>query len=190
MKALIGVVVVAAIAAAIWFGLSYRLDAGVSPARPLGDFAKLDKELTGRGLRKDVANPREVKSFLGDHLALTDDMTSTCFTDRVPGVLHQVIVVRTAAGKVVGVASRFRSGSFTYSTTGTAVENFTALYWTALAGKEPTFTKESEGGADGREYLIAKLARGSVEGSWRKEGASASLMAAQEMSDTVVFAAK
>lgn len=191
MKVLIGVVVAVAIVAAIWFfGMSYRIDVGVSPSAPLGDFAKVVKELTGKGLRAETPEPTEMATLFRDRFELTDDLTATSYVDLAPGLRHQVIVLRRPDGKIAAVLSHFRSGSFTFSTTGTKAENFAALYWTLLAGAEPKFAKENEGGGDAREYLIARFQRAGAEGIWKKEGASATMRIPQEVADIVTFVAK
>ena len=191
MKVLIGVLAAVAIVAAIWFfGMSYRLDVGISASAPLGDFAKIEKELTGKGLRKDTPDPGEVRMLLRDRLEVADDMTATAYVDLAPGLRHQVIVVRRADGRIAGIVSHFRSGAMTFSKTGTKAENFAALYWIALSGGEPKFVKESEGGADGREYLLAKFDKPSVDGQWRKDSASARMNVSQDIADIATFIAK
>jgi hypothetical protein len=191
MKVLIGVVVAVAVVAAIWFfGMSYTIDVGISPSAPLGDFAKLVKELTGKGLRADKPDPGEVQTLFRDRFEVTDDLTATSYVDLAPGLRHQVIVLRRPDGKIAAVLSHFRSGSLGFSKTGTKAENFAAMYWLLLAGGEPKFTKLNEGGGDAREYLLAKFDRAGASGQWRKEGASATLSIPQEISDLVVFAAK
>lgn len=191
MKILLGILAAVAIVGAIWyFGMSYRLDVGVSPAAPLGDYAKMDKALTGKGLRKETPQPAEVKSLLGDRMEITADLIASAYVDLVPGMRHQVIVLQRPDGKIAAVCSHFRSGSFEFSKTGTKAENFAALYWIALAGSDPKFTKETEGGADRREYLLAKLQKGTVDGQWRKEGSGAAMRLPHEVADTVTFIAK
>lgn len=191
MKILVGVLVVVAAVAAFWyFGLSYRLDVGVSSSQPLGVYEKLEQHLVSKGLRKGDPQPGEVKSLLGDKLEITPDLQATAFVDLVPGLRHQVIVLRRADGKVAAVCAHFRSGSFEFSKTGTAAENFAALYWTTLAGAEPKFTKQMEGGADRREYLLATMKRGSVDASWRKEGGGSAMLVPQEITDLATFVAK
>jgi hypothetical protein len=191
MKVIIGVVVAVAVVAAIWFfGMTYRIDVGVSPAAPLGDFAKVVKELTGMGLRPDTPDLSEVRMLFRDRLEVADDMKATAYVDLAPGLRHQVIVLQRPDGKIAAVLSHFRSGSFTFSTTGTKAENFAALYWTLLAGAEPKFTKGNESGGDAREFLMAAFQRGGVEGKWKKESASATMRLPQEVSDIVTFVAR
>lgn len=191
MKILLGILAAVAVVGAIWyFGMSYRLDVGVSPAAPLGDFAKLEAALTGKGLRKETPQPAEVKSLLGDRIEIAADLVATSYVDLVPGLRHQVIVLRKADGKVAAVCSHFRSGSFDYSKTGTKAENFAALYWIALSGAEPKFKKEYEGGGDRREYLLARFQRGAVDAQWRKEGGGATIAVPHEIADLVTFVAK
>ena len=86
MKVLIGVVVAAAVVAAIWFfGMSYSIDVGISPSAPLGDFAKVVKELTGKGLRADTPDPGEVRMLFRGRFEVTDDLTATSYVDLAPG---------------------------------------------------------------------------------------------------------
>lgn len=191
-KALIATVVVLAVALAFWFfGMSYKpLDVGASAARPLGDPAKLEKLLVAKGLRKEPANLPEVANLLRGRFEIAEGMTATAYLGQVPGLKHQVVLVTDAGGKILAVLTRFRSGALSYSRTGTPCENFTALYWEALAGAEPKFSKEMEGGADRREFLYAKFARAGADGGWKKEGGSATMMVAQEIADTVTFVAR
>ncbi len=191
MKVLLGILAALAVVGAIWyFGMSYSLDVGATPAAPLGDFAKLESALTGKGLRKETPQPAEVKSLLGDRMEIAADLVATSYVDLVPGLRHQVLVLRRPDGKVAAVCSNFRSGSFDYSKTGTRAENFAALYWTALSGAEPKFKKESEGGGDRREFLIARFQKGTIDAQWKKEGGSATLMVPHEIADLVTFIAK
>jgi hypothetical protein len=191
MKVVIGVVVAVAVVAAIWFfGMSYTIDVGVSPSAPLGSYDKVVKQLTGMGLRPDTPDPSEVKMLFNGRFEVTDDLAATSYVDQVPGLRHQVVVLRRPDGRIAAVLSHFRSGSFTYSTTGTKAENFAAMYWKVLAGAEPKFAKENEGGADAREIMMAQFQRAGAEGSWKKEGAGATMRIPQEVSDTVAFVAK
>jgi hypothetical protein len=191
MKILLGILAAVALVGAIWyFGMSYRLDVGVSPTAPLGNFDKLDKALTGKGLRKETPAAAEVKSLFGDRIEMTGDMIASAYIDLVPGLRHQVVVLRRPDGRIAAVCSHFRSGSFDFSKTGTKAENFAALYWIALAGSEPKFTKESEGGSDRREYLLARAQKGTVDALWRKEGAGATMQIPHEIADTVTFVAR
>lgn len=191
-KALIATVVVLVAALAFWFfGMSYkRLDVGAAAGRPLGDVAKLDKLLLAKDLRKEAANVPEVRTLLRGRFDLADGMTATTYLGQVPGLKHQVVLVTDAGGRLLCVLARFRSGALSYSRTGTPCENFAALYWEALAGGEPKFGKEMEGGADRREFLLAKFARAGVDGAWKKESGTATMMIAQEVSDTVTFVAR
>jgi hypothetical protein len=191
MKMLLGVAAALAVVAAIWFfGFSYSIDVGVSASAPLGDFAKITKELTGKGLRASTPSPDEVKSLFRGRFEVTDDLVASAYVDQVPGLKHQVIVLKRPDGKVAAVLSHFRSGSFSYSETGTAAENFAALYWKLLSGSTPRFEKKNEGGGDAREYTLATFTKGSVEGAWRKEGGGATMNVPQEIADIASFVAK
>jgi hypothetical protein len=191
MKIVIGLVVVIAIVAGIWiFGMSYHMDAGVSASAPLGDPAKLEAHLVKSGLRKAEADRGEVKALLKQRFEVTDDLKATAFLDAAPGLKHQVVLLSRPDGKIVCVLCRFRSGALSFSKTGTRSENFAAIYWIRLAGGEPTFKKESEEGAQMREYLQATFAKGGVDGRWKKESGSNTMSNPQEVTDAVTFVLK
>jgi hypothetical protein len=191
MKIVGVVLVLVVILVGFWTcGMSYSLNVGATAANPLGDFEKLDKALVAKGLAKSAGDRAEAQNLFNEKFAITDTMTTHAYLDHVPGMKAQVIVVRGADGKVAAVLSRFRSGALSFSKTGTAAENFTALYWIGLATAEPVLTKQDEGGSDRREYLYAQFAKGGATGSWKKEGASATLRLPQEIADTVTFVAR
>lgn len=162
---------------------------GVAAATPLGDAARLEAHLAGKGLLKTDLNKAELRVLFGDRFPDVDAVTATEYADSVPGMKHRVVVVRALDGHLVGVAARFRSGSKAYSVTGTRCEHFAALYWVQVAGAKPVFEKRMEGGADARDYWLASVERNGATCTWRKEGAGGPSVITQEIHDTVACTA-
>lgn len=189
MKALIALIVVALGGALVWYLASGKetLSIGISSSRPLGDAAKLEEHLRSKGLQRFDLNKDELRILFGERFPDVDAVSASEHVDSVPGMKHRVVLVRGADGRLLGVACRFRSGAKQFSLTGTRCDHFAAIYWLQLAGGPPAFEKLMEGGADARDYWLAKGDRGGMACTWRKEGAGGPAVITQEIHDTVVF---
>ena len=118
---------------------------GVSPSHPLGEFETIDAWLGDKGFEKreqelDAKTRRQFgPRFDGAKLFVY----SHSYQDRMDSRNSVVAVALDAQGRVVGVASSFRSGAEDMGAPGSRGESFIGTLWIETAGKRPTFVDDS-----------------------------------------------
>jgi hypothetical protein len=186
MKAFVVLVVIAAVAAAVWFLFLSGGEFGVGDEHPLGSFEVIAAWCGDRDMPMEPVDEDQVRLFFGDAVADRPGITAVRFLGRAPKYPHFVMVVRDASGKVVACGGQGRSAMFDYSTTGTATVAFLAKYWVEVAGDRPEFRDEQY--APGAESVRWRCdwKKGLLAGTWIKDWGGG-MRIAHQVVDKVVF---
>ena len=190
MKALITIVVLAALGGIFWLLFLRDPTFGVGDGAPIGTMKEIGSYLKDKGLKvAPQADPGMVKRYFGEELAAREGLVPTLYLDSVPGYRHLVLVVQDGSGKVVGVAGQFRSEMLEFSKMGAKSTAFIAKLWLAVAGKEPKFVETRFGPGAADVHLQADWTGTGAAVTWKKFFGS-DLKLARETADEVVFRVK